>query len=408
MASQWAAIRNLREETELHHKKFRLLASRSHDPIMSELLAQYPDSRSIRTTGAQLVKDVLEDFQPQKLSHVFAFTSFSYSISMLLFKAGRMEYDEILADLKNWRDLIVDKKEKQVFNRLAPELWPESKNHLHFIDVPEHPLREPLVMSNPPAGTLAGPADPSAQQFLFPSSVQATVDPDYPFLLHSLGLDGTISTPANLRASASLTDRAVQQLNGVHKHFDLSALLDLDLLGDLSQSQQQPDTGWPHQCEPQTIGFSPGPHSFAPGDLNPPVAGRGGLQTSNKRPEGGLVETVTFLVVLHFLHEIAGLLNVLSGGTCLAPRRHKLYEAQKEEQATFYQHAMETFFRPFYQGPGSETPAFMALFSMAETLTKRGYIRSTAEIVHYLVTLAGVRTLFDKALLWPVCFTSQN
>ncbi|KAK0750990.1 hypothetical protein B0T18DRAFT_60058 [Schizothecium vesticola] len=100
MASQWAAIRSLTKETEYQYNRFLILASRSDDPIISDLLALYPNPKSIRTTGAQLFKDVLEGFRPQKLSHVFAFTFFSYAISKLLCKMDRFDRDDILRDLK--------------------------------------------------------------------------------------------------------------------------------------------------------------------------------------------------------------------------------------------------------------------------------------------------------------------
>jgi hypothetical protein len=137
MASQWAAIHNLRDETASQYQRLQQLLCRNPgDATISRLLNVYPDAQSIRNKGAQLVKDVLEGFQPRGLSLVFAFTSFAYAISQLLYKNGHIDKSEILADLNAWRGLIPDMGERQAFDLIAQTLWPEAKNHLHFIPVP--------------------------------------------------------------------------------------------------------------------------------------------------------------------------------------------------------------------------------------------------------------------------------
>lgn len=403
MASQWAAIRSLKKETEHQFNRFLILASRSDDPILSDLLALYPNPKSIRTTGAQLVKDVLEGFRPQKLSHVFAFTLFSYAMSKCLCKMDRFDRDDILRDLKIWRDLIIDKRERQAFDGLAPELWPESRNHLHFTDTPEHALRSPLVVSNfhPGVTALPGPADLSPPLFPFPqTSVQASVDSDdpFPFSFPGLGEFDTIAPNPNSRGDDTLAGRTVHQLNVTHDILDFAAISDY-----LFQDQRPPDTSWLHQAESRNLGPPFACHPLSPNHLDHPVSERGESQKSKKPPEDALEETVTFLVVLVFLQEIGELLYVFSGRTCLASRRHKLYGAQQGDQDTFYQSAMRSFFEPYYQGSGSGTPAFMALLSVAETFTKGGYLRSIAEIEHYLITIAAV-----SILLPPYCVGPSN
>jgi hypothetical protein len=135
MASQWAAIRSLREETAFHHERFQQLCQHLGDSTVSKLLETYPNAESVRNKGAQLVKDVLEGFRPRELSLVFAFASFAYAISQLLYKNGRIDRSEILADLSAWRNLISDPRERQTFDLIAQKLWPEAKDHLHFIPV---------------------------------------------------------------------------------------------------------------------------------------------------------------------------------------------------------------------------------------------------------------------------------
>jgi hypothetical protein len=124
--------------------------------------------------------------------------------------------------------------------------------------------------------------------------------------------------------------------------------------------------------------------------LDHPVSGRGEPQESKKPPDDALD-----------LQEIGKLLDVFSGRTCLASRRHKLYMAQQGDQDAFYRSAMKSFFELHYQGSSSGTPAFMALLSVAETFTKGGYLRSIAEIEHYLVTIAAVSILLPPYYVDP-------
>lgn len=147
------------------------MAGRLGDPTISELLDLYPSSRCLRVVGAQLIKDVLEGYRPQELAHVFAFTSFSYAVSKLLYRKNRLDHDDILTDLGTWRDLILDKREKQAFDRLAPELWPESKNHLHFISILEPTFRDPAAIpKSSVAEALTNSVDPSGRHLSDPRS----------------------------------------------------------------------------------------------------------------------------------------------------------------------------------------------------------------------------------------------
>jgi len=392
MASQWAAIHSLKKETEYVYHRFLVLASRFKDPILSALLASYPTPRSIRTTGAQLFKDVLDGFQPQELSHVFAFTCFSYSISKVLYKKGCLDHGDILSGLQRWRNSILNKKEMQAFDRLAPELWPESKNHLHFNDTPEHPPRDLAADSgfSSHATALAGSADLSASDFPFPqANGQPTINAKNSLDFARVERLDDIHRPPDFHGDVTISDSVIQQMNITHEYFDFSAI---DLFGDISRYQVPPDPGWHHRGDgdARNQDHQSSDHLFTPNSSDPLPSKAEQPHMSGKPTEDALEETGTFLVVLLFFQEIGELLYALSGRTCLASRRHKLYGAQQKDQHAFYQSSKTSFFEPFYQGPASRTPAFVALVSVAEIFTKGGYIRSIAEIKHYLVTLAAV------------------
>lgn len=387
-ASQWAAIRTLREETEFHHKKFRdMAANHLHDPIISGLLEQYPNSSTIRNTGAQLVKDVLEGFRPTKLSHVFAFTSFSYAISKLLYKKERLKQDDILADLKAWRDLILDKREKQAFNRLAPELWPESRDHLHFIDIPEESVVSPTPFpATSPATDLSSSLDPSTSQHLSQqTNGESTAGSSMNSVYGSYDLS-YIAMPSTTDARSTVANRATEQLISVNNAYDFSALSQFDEL-EYYLPIQLVDTGWPQQRVTSSYAHDSSHRPSAPRTANPHPAE---LDSQTPKRVVALEETVLFLVVFAFLQDIVGLLNVLSGRNFLGPQRHKLFRAQQGAQEVFYHSAKKTFFEPFCQSQDSGKPACMALLSVADKFTKQGYLQTFSEIQHYLVTLATV------------------
>ncbi|KAK0612086.1 hypothetical protein B0T14DRAFT_441401 [Immersiella caudata] len=350
-ASQWAAIHTVRDETEFHHKKFReITAGHQDDPILSKLSEQYPNSKDIRVTGAKLAKDVLQGFRPKKLSHVFAFTSFSYACSKLLYKRGLLRQEDILADLMEWRDLILDKREKQAFDRLASELWPESKEHLHFIDVPEQPVVSSTITIPPPLTAAA--------------------------LDSSLGL----STPPFSFQPVNGESAEGSTMNSTYGSYDLG-----------------------YTSMPSTLDV--GPALSTPRQTN-----RQAAEEDSRTPQKAvaLEETILFLVVFAFLQGIVGLLNVLSGRNFLGPQRHTLFRAEEGEQEAFYHSARETFFQPFYHGRDSGKPACMALLSVAEKFTKQGYLQTFPEIQHYLVTLATVALPPGEIFLKFVASVASN
>lgn len=385
MAPQWAAIRSLRDETAFHHKRFQLVARSLDNPIISKLLSVYPDARSIRNKGAQLVKDVLEGFQPRELPLLFAFASFSYAISQLLYKKGHIDRGDILADLRTWRDLISDPSERQAFSLLAQELWPEAKDRLHFLPMPPRSSAAPFP--NPPPGEaiLAGTAEFAAPVFpYFPANGQVTEDrnvdlyPSDPF-----GLDNTTSQSA---LDSDLVPNLVELFNGTHATFDFAAINSFD-----NQPYRQPPscTSWS-----QSNGLDPpGCPRVQKRTGDTPGVEREQLPSVNgESKEVKLADTGMFLVILVFLQDIGELLYILSGRS-LPSRRCKLYKAEEEDQKVFYKSAQKAFFKPRYQCQNSNLPTFLAILSVAETFTKSGFLRSIAEIKHYLASVATVRPL---------------
>jgi hypothetical protein len=410
MASQWAAIRSLRQETAFHHKRFQQLARDLGDPTVSKLLEIYPNAQSIRNKGAQLVKDVLEGFQPRDLSLVFAFASFAYAISQLLYKRGRIDKSEILADLKSWRDLISDPRERDAFNLIAQNMWPEARNHLHFFPIPT--LRVPRNLSVPdplnpltgggtPPGGALGLAAHGAPDFplLFPANSQAS-DPQRNPPSFILDPAAYAYSGAGNTTSHAHSDNVPADLDTFLNTFELmsqsSDEFDFAALGSVDSLFPRPSpSAWP----PTTFAFGEGSSLRQEGTTSsgpPDVQGEQELPRAIKQTpdEAKLDDTSMFLAVLLFLQEIAELVYTLSGRS-IASRRQKLYKAEERDQEAFYLSVLDTFFEPRRRCQEEpEALAYLVLLSVAEKFTQAGLLRTIAEIKHYLVDVAAVSLSF--------------
>ncbi|KXX81303.1 Peptide transporter PTR2 [Madurella mycetomatis] len=327
LGSQWAAIRCLRKETAYHHRRFQHLARTMENPLIAKLLDVYPDAQSVRSKGAQLFKDVLEGFRPRDLSLVFAFASFSYATSQLLYKKRRIDKGYILAGLKDWRDLISDLPEFAAFA------------------INEQAAHDTIGASY-------------YQNTSIGSGLGDHIPPD-------------------------LVTNVVDLMNTSHEYFNFAAIAGLDAENSLNLPAA---SNW-------LSSSGPGPPSLLPTPDAAPNTPGGERQRSQSTDEPldelvKLEETTMFLVILIFLEDIGELLYILSGRS-LASRRHKLYKAEEKNQKAFYKKSKESFFEPRYRHSEPNSAAFFALLSVAERFTQGGYLRSIAEIKHYLVSVAA-------------------
>jgi len=397
-APQWEALRAFRQESEFHHARFRRMERELKNPAISGLLKLYPDAQGIRNTGAQLVKDVLDGFRPEKLSEVFVFTCFAYAISQVLHKRDRLDKIHILADIRAWRALIRDKDEVLAFNMLAPRLWPESKQHCHFPDATT------TTASSCTLVTSVAPIRTGHETNAWPSS-GATTAPQYrPF--DPVQQQGTAIEPFSSSSSSSNNNNSngSRQPGILGPDFALNtggtidaesmALLDTISLMNYSHKEVNfADTSWMSldPLEAALLSAGPPPQISENPDALDPGGEKKQLFSAYKRPEDAkLVETVMFLIVFAFLQDIGEqFLHILSGRT-LSSGRQKLFSTQKGDQEVLCKEASKSFSRLRTQNPNSKSSAFRALISVAEMLTREGHLRSFDEIKHYLIALATV------------------
>ncbi|RYP81162.1 hypothetical protein DL769_002110 [Monosporascus sp. CRB-8-3] len=378
MAAQWAAIRSLKEETEYHHRRFQTMPSLSDDPILAQLRKDFSHAKSIRKTGIIIFRDVLDGYRPTKLKEIFAFASLSYAVSQLLFKTGRIDKFQILSGVKTWRDSISDDREKEAFNKLAHDLWPESKDHLHFIPVPQTNPENRSCLS------IQVDYENSTTPFMNQAS-NATFDYPWDEQITSFEeLGGTSSSLGFLGQALELTDYT-------HQVFDFSQLQKIDNATGCQTAATYDGASLPTTSAGNSSSGCPDPH---PPVTDLPSVVRSPFESAKVQPDSEVVQlrdTCVFLVISAFISENQDLLHILSGRGLIS-KPDKLYQAEKEDQKMIYKSAQEQFFEPRRRSNPQPSRAFPALLSTAKIFTREAYLRTIPEVKHYLLTVAVVRT----------------
>lgn len=388
MASQWAAIRTLRGETEFHHKEFQTLAKGSDNPVICSIGQEFPNARLVRKKGMVIFRDVLNGYKPSRLKEIFALTSLSYAISQLLLKGKRIQKQEILADLKHWRDAIVDDDERQAFSCIAQQLWPESREHLHFIPVSQrNPSREVSVDWLPGGDALGANRFNSLSHgvsFENPAPYPSFSEYDNDLVATQMNAMHGPADANQLHLPYHFQERLA---NGIYEEVDLSRIPD-DVLTHLSTAHD-PSTfrppeapvpqGPPDQTQPLPDTYS----GFMTDQQDKPTPSGAGTEAKH------LHDTMVFIVILIFFKEVSDVLQILSGRSLIS-RLAMPYTSQQDDQKEFIELARETFFTPRRQPKSCPSPAFSALISVAETFTESGLLRSFNDVRHYLATAAAV------------------
>lgn len=379
MPSQWTAIRSLRGEIEFHHKRFLELTEKSDNATLHSLRATFPTPKSIRKSGTIMYRDILDGFKPYLLEDIFAFASLSYAMSQQLSKRGRIKQEDILQGLRIWRDAISDSTQREAFNILAEALWPEARNHLHFM-----PLPPVTVTSGVAQSTVAG-LNVQLPDLFRPDH---NINPSLAELMssNSPAYNALYSHIPSLDYIPSLDfDHNIPRDNAIDLALDYRDQFGLFNLNHTGSITSQPLAGENsrRQGQPGPISWDPGPSSQeAPTATNNEA-------TPEAEKAAQLRQTGVFLIVIAFILEIKELLRILSGRGLIS-RPPQRYEAEKEKQKRFYELAQATFFKPRCQPEACPSQLFTAVLSVANNFAKSGYLRSIEEVRYFLVTVAPV------------------
>lgn len=379
MPSQWAAIRSLRGEIEFHHKRFLELTAKSDNATLHGLRATFPSPKSIRKSGTIMYRDILNGFKPCLLEDIFAFASLSYAMSQQLSKRGRIKHEDILEGLRVWRDAISDSTQKEAFSILAEALWPEARNHLHFI-----PLSPATVAKSVAQSTVAGMHAQLPDIFGAEHSINSSLaELIYSTLPAHSALQPHIASLDYIPSLAfdydTPRDNAIDLANDYRDQFGLFDLIHTD-----SITNQPMAAGHSlRPCQTDPISWDPGPSAQeAPTATNHDA-------TREAERAAQLRQTGVFLIVFAFVLETRELLRILSGRGLIS-RPLQRYEAEREKQKRFYESARVTFFKPRCLPEACPSQWFTAVLSVANDFAELGYLRSIEEVRYFLVTVAPV------------------
>ncbi|KAF5682322.1 hypothetical protein FDENT_7724 [Fusarium denticulatum] len=131
----WASIRTVREGMQILWEHFVDVSYDVNLPAINNIRAEYHDSKGLRQAGVFAFRNTLTGPAPNDLVKIFSFCSLSYVVSRLLYSRGRLAEGDILAGIRLWLNALEDEDERKAFEVLAQRLWPEARNHLHFINL---------------------------------------------------------------------------------------------------------------------------------------------------------------------------------------------------------------------------------------------------------------------------------
>ncbi|KAJ4039258.1 hypothetical protein NW756_009627 [Fusarium oxysporum] len=413
----WASIRTVREGMQILWKHF---VDVSHDvnlPAINNIRAEYHDSKGLRQAGVFAFRNTLTGPAPNDLVKIFAFCSLSYVVSRLLYSRGRLVEGDILAGIRLWLNALEDEDERKAFEVLAERLWPEARNHLHFINLDlgeqsqklagslrrgETPFSVPSPQTYPvPPLANVGPQTSSvyeqpvpAYSFELGSSHNLPIAPDIgtidPVFLNILAAD---ISPAYVQ---NLTDRTYDEFN-----FSLA-------LSGTHARVPEPEPSLRH-------GFDPGP--VQPPDLD--VSAMGGITPWSAIPQSNagspiastsshdshsqslsstqtgddiiasLQGTSVFTAVLEYIREHGGFWFKLAG--CgLVSKDLRSCLAWSQERLRKRKHIEACYMQPLLSEKYARDLPARGIVSVVEAFFDQGLLQSIEDIRSYMERVASL------------------
>ncbi|RBA19146.1 hypothetical protein FPRO05_10075 [Fusarium proliferatum] len=128
----WSSIRTIRDGMQILWDHFVDVSRVLNTPTIDNLRKSYHDAQGLCYEGVFTFRHTALDQRHDDLVAIFAFCSLSYVIARLFCARNRAHQIDITAGLRSWRDAIKDEDERQAFDALAVQMWPEAINTVHF------------------------------------------------------------------------------------------------------------------------------------------------------------------------------------------------------------------------------------------------------------------------------------
>ncbi|EWG41434.1 hypothetical protein FVEG_03556 [Fusarium verticillioides 7600] len=137
----WSSIRTIRDGMQILWDHFVDASRVLSTPTIVSLRKRYHDAQGLCCAGVFAFRHTVIDQKPDDLVRVFGFCSLSYVVTHLFCAQKRAEKTDLPAGIRSWRDALKEEDERQAFDALTIQMWPEAQDHVHFQELgPRQPL----------------------------------------------------------------------------------------------------------------------------------------------------------------------------------------------------------------------------------------------------------------------------
>ncbi|CAM1504589.1 Fc.00g021800.m01.CDS01 [Cosmosporella sp. VM-42] len=403
----WSAIRDVRQGMEMLWEKFESAVDELQVPAIDAIHQYYESAKGLRETGVFAFRNTLTGPVPNDLKRIFAFGSLSYVVSCLLYEKGRIPQHDILSGIQVWMNAIDDQKQRQAFQMLAQELWPEAKNHLHFI-----PLK-----FDPRSKIAEGVYTPGGQHHFregFPNpSTQAATDCGNVAQIPSTGFHASPTTEEAVggtmqghisHPSTTLLEEADDCLSSWKDYLDFTKFgpyIDQDV-GLLDPQLTYPDTGQGDPPNQRQEAVNADTQQFMVEHVVKEDEFEQARPHQKTTSASDLQSTKMFWAILHFFDYCGELLFLLSGegrtAKCL-----QSYLSLVQEKLQVKKQIQKFFIEPLRRGRHAQMASFRAVLSIAKRFVELGFLQSEDETRDYMVRVGKAiidHGAYTKFLQW--------
>ncbi|KAF4439206.1 hypothetical protein FACUT_4283 [Fusarium acutatum] len=128
----WSSIRTIQDGMHILWDHFVDVSRVLNTPTIDSLRKSYHGAQGLCYEGVFAFRHTVVGQGHDDLVAIFAFCSLSYVITRLFCARKRARQSDIPAGLRSWRDAIKEEEERQAFDALALQMWPEAMNNVHF------------------------------------------------------------------------------------------------------------------------------------------------------------------------------------------------------------------------------------------------------------------------------------
>ena len=376
---QWAALQQVSQEMAQQYDQMVEACIRSNLPQASHLLQSYENANDLRDRGFLVFREVLEKkAAANRVADVFALAAVSYVTSILLVERGRMRQEEILWGLQIWRDSIYDPAEKELFEYVAQEMWPEAKLQLSSIN----PFPEGCSFADTLSSISA--VDLSADMTGAPGSHVPNVGPNFQFSPPSTAtMLNSTDVPTDPGAgcdgnwlSTTAQDFALTVTSGTYQEWEFSNLV--SPAPAASHVPGSPSLCFPSDCTPEALDFIQAGQAFF------------AIHDFTAVPSAGELEnTALFLAVLTFLDDHGEFLCNLAGCGNTG-RDDDSAVGDVDDSSQFLAELQGGFLRNLEDYASTRSGFMLACHSATETYAEWGFLRTTEQVKTFVVNFARV------------------